>query len=248
MADNDTSSLPESTIYSTLDYEKFKYIDGNRIVSKAHLRTLISSFNNHPDLARSRPILVNSSFEIIDGQHRFEASRALSLPVYYTISNNIDISTARLLNAAQRGWNLRQYLDSYVATGHQQYIHFSEMLEEFPIPMTMLMIYMAGYQGHNLRRQFKEGTFKMMKDKELVRDRLEKLKDFSQYYEFWSDDGLCIAFFKVLKMEGYDHDRMLRKMKEANMQRQVNQRDYLRELERVYNWHITNDKNYLWFR
>lgn len=239
--------IAESTIYSTQDYDKFNFIDGNRTVSKSHLRTLISSLSNAPDLARTRPILVNSAFEIIDGQHRFEASKALNIPVYYTVANNINIATARTLNAAQRGWTVKQFLDSFVASGAPQYIKFAEILEEFPLPLYDLMIYLSGHQGKALGKSFKNGDFKIMKDKELAMDRLEKLRDLAAYIDFWRDDGMCMAFLGVIKRPDYDHDRMCSHMKMAGMKRQATQRDYLRELERVYNWNIKNPENFARF-
>jgi hypothetical protein len=229
-------TLAESTIYSTKDYDKFELVQGNRTVSASHLRTLIQSFDANPELAQTRPVLINKQFEVIDGQHRLAACRALGQPVYYMIAANLDINTARHLNATQRGWTLRQYLDSFVATGNTQYVQFAEMLEEFPIPLTAMMIYLSGHSRTHQRKSFKAGTFKLSKDKTLGRERLEMLRDFSMHVDFWSDDGLAMAFWDILRVPEYDHARMLNKLKTAQMQRQATKVDYLRELERVYNF------------
>lgn len=229
-------TLAEKTVFSTRDYEKFKYIAGNRNVATSHLRSLIQSLEARPELAATRPILVNTDFEIIDGQHRFEASRALGLPVYYIVANNIDITTARLMNSTQRAWKLKEYLDSYVKTGHPQYVQFSELLEEYPIPISAMILYCVGFQAKAGSKSFRNGSFKIMKDRELLRYRLDSLKDTSQYFENWNDIAFCIAFFQVLKNDKFDPERFLQKLASTKMERQTTTRDYLREMERVYNF------------
>lgn len=237
-------NLAESTVYSTNDYDKFKKIQGNRLEAKSHIRHLIQSYEVNPDLARTRPILVTKAFEIIDGQHRFEASRALGLPVYYMIGHNIDIRTARHLNAIQRSWNLQDYMNSFISTGEAQYVKLAELLEEYPIPLGRMLHYCSGSTGHVVTRQFKSGTFKIMKDKELLLYRLGVLKEMEQYIEFWNDGYLAAAMLTIFKNNyEFDADRFIAKLKGANMQKQANTSDFLREIERVYNWHQPDGKN-----
>ena len=56
----------------------FKKIKGNRIVNKSNLNAIITSMEQQQLVS---PIMINEKFEIIDGQHRFEACKELGLPV-----------------------------------------------------------------------------------------------------------------------------------------------------------------------
>lgn len=82
------NTLAEATIYSTRKYDKFSYIEGNRKPTHDHVRQLIGSFSDNNSLVATRPVLVNDKFQVIDGQHRFEACRALDLPIYYIIGQS----------------------------------------------------------------------------------------------------------------------------------------------------------------
>lgn len=237
-----TDNLAESTIYSTTDYSKFKKIQGNRPESKQHTRHLIQSFDANPELARTRPILVTKDWEIIDGQHRFAACQALGLPIYYTVGHNIDIATARLLNANQRSWQLKDYLASYIASGNPVYLKIQEYWDEYPLPLSALLIYLSGFQANQLGRSFRNGTFKIMKDKDLMLMRLDDLKDMSQYVDFWTDGVLAKAYLNIRRgNKDFDQDRFMDKLKFANMQRKSNTQDYMREIERIYNWNVKSE-------
>ena len=57
-------------IYKTTNYSIFSFLQGNRSVSKKN--SLVKSIQKI-DLTMYKPILVDSEFRIIDGQHRFFA-------------------------------------------------------------------------------------------------------------------------------------------------------------------------------
>ena len=62
----------ENHVLSTTDYAKFKTLQGNRDVNKLHVSRLKESFKTAYLLS---PIVVNQYYEIIDGQHRYEAAK-----------------------------------------------------------------------------------------------------------------------------------------------------------------------------
>lgn len=72
-------------VNQTNDYNLFKSLKGNRNVNKLHVQRLKESFKG--DYLMS-PIIVNQNYEIIDGQHRFNAAKDLSLPVNFIICND----------------------------------------------------------------------------------------------------------------------------------------------------------------
>ncbi|MBC8147318.1 MAG: ParB N-terminal domain-containing protein, partial [Bacteroidetes bacterium] len=70
-------------IYKTKNYEKFKFMVGNRPINSAHTAKLIESIKGK---YLFNPIIINEKWEIIDGQHRFEAIKQLNLPLYFFIN------------------------------------------------------------------------------------------------------------------------------------------------------------------
>lgn len=69
-------------IMQSSDYDQFKMINFNRPVCKKNLGKLIK-LNEQQNRFHLFPIVVDQEFNIIDGQHRFEACKELSSPVFY---------------------------------------------------------------------------------------------------------------------------------------------------------------------
>ena len=70
-------------IHTTKIYDLFRDIPINRDVDPIRLDSIIKSIQTL-DLTRVKPIIVGPDSEIVDGQGRFQACKALGLPIYYT--------------------------------------------------------------------------------------------------------------------------------------------------------------------
>ncbi len=116
-------------IFMTYEYEKFKTLQGNRIVSKSNLMRITQSMKEKHLIS---PIAVNEKFEIIDGQHRFAASKEIGLPVYYFILDGANLPDVQRLNAVSKNWNFVDYLSSYCELGYPEYMKVKRFREDFP--------------------------------------------------------------------------------------------------------------------
>ena len=86
-------------IHTTKIYDLFRDIPINRDVDPIRLDSIIKSIQTL-DLTRVKPIIVGPDSEIVDGQGRFQACKALGLPIYYTyLPEGVDpIEAMRALN------------------------------------------------------------------------------------------------------------------------------------------------------
>ena len=84
MFNNKIEPLEKNSIqvHTTTDYNRFITVGGNRNKNQLHLMRLRKSIEKKYLFT---VILVNESYEIIDGQHRFEIIRELNLPLHYVI-------------------------------------------------------------------------------------------------------------------------------------------------------------------
>ena len=71
-------------IHESHNYNQFKIIDFNRSVCKKNLDKIID-LNKQRKRFHLFPIVVDKDFNIIDGQHRFEACRKLNEPIHYVV-------------------------------------------------------------------------------------------------------------------------------------------------------------------
>lgn len=94
------------SLFSTTDYSLFKKMRGNRsISSNPNLEEEIK------EMGQLSPVMVNSNYEIIDGQHRVEVLKKLNKPVIFIISDHIVPRTIISINSTQRNWKNEDYLN-----------------------------------------------------------------------------------------------------------------------------------------
>lgn len=64
-------------------YNNFTFHPNNRPIDLARVKQLKKSIARDNSL-HERPIVVDTNYRIVDGQHRFQAARELGLPIYYS--------------------------------------------------------------------------------------------------------------------------------------------------------------------
>ena len=125
---------------STMNYEWFKFWRGNRVVLPKVAEKLKRSILMM-DLTPARPILVNKSGYIIDGQHRFVVCQELQMPIYYTVvdipDNQID-EYIRILNTTQKNWGMPDYLNYFCERGYKNYLGLRNFMRYHNIPINYL--------------------------------------------------------------------------------------------------------------
>lgn len=98
-----------NTIYQSKNYDKFRFLESNRMVDFRHVRRLKKSI---ADIGLIEPIVVNDHLEVIDGQHRLQALKELDEPVTYIVSHSADKATVMDVNNTQKNWSLSDYVTS----------------------------------------------------------------------------------------------------------------------------------------
>lgn len=113
-------------LHQTKDYDKFKMIDCNRKINKAHVAFLQASIKVKNMLERN-PIKVNENYEILDGQHRHQACKNLGETLWYIIDKEAETDDIVRLNSTSLNWAPADYIHYYKTLGKQAY----KVLEEF---------------------------------------------------------------------------------------------------------------------
>lgn len=115
----------------TKEYNRFKRIDANREVNKAHLKKLVESIKSR-NLLHLYPLIVNERFEIIDGQHRLKAAEQLGCDVYYLLDPNVTKADIAMMNNNRKGWSGRDYIGFYAKDGKKEYQLLQKLLNDYP--------------------------------------------------------------------------------------------------------------------
>lgn len=226
-------------VQQSSDYGQFSFIGANREQSRGHIETLKQAFEEVGNLTKVQPILVNDQYQIIDGQHRFTACMELGLPIYFTMVSGLGVREARSMNILHRNWRVDDYARSYAEEGNPNYIKYLELKEDYGFSHSVLLAYI-----HNVIersggfKQFREGDLKI-EDEPGIRARLDLLASIGEYTTLVNNREFALAILRASKVEGYDHRRMLKKVRlhgEAMLKRYGSIDDNLRQLEAIYNY------------
>lgn len=147
-------------IQSTKNYDKFKLIQGNRNVIPGHVGRLTNSILRHNMLAQN-PIIVNEKFEVIDGQHRLEVARNNQLDVYYLIIPGAHFTEIIALNANNRPWVSKDYVNSYASQGKPDYLWLIEFMDTYGISVTEAICFIFGSDSTGPRAAVKNGKLEL---------------------------------------------------------------------------------------
>lgn len=149
----------KKTYYVTTDYEQFKRLKGNRDIMDARRNKLINSIETIGQM--DVPILVNEKMEIIDGQGRFEAFKALNLPVPYIVQEGIGLKECQRMNIGQSNWKLRDYVLSYAEIGDNSYAYLLHLWDTFNYMPVSTVASIAKNSVEVDAKSIKRGTFSL---------------------------------------------------------------------------------------
>lgn len=240
-------------VYETNDYSMFRTLKGNRNVNKLHIRRLRESFK---ELYLLSPIIVNQYFEIIDGQHRFEAAKEINKNVYFIICNDYGLREVQILNTNMKNWQKKDYLNAYCDAGYPDYLqlrNFMKRFSEFPLDacISLLTNTSTAYRktkstefrsetnkrGNFHIRFFEEGNFKINDyDNSVI--IAEKIRMIKPFYQGYNRRIFISAMITLLKNENYNHSQFINKLKinSTMMQDCSNVTQYKLLIEDIYNY------------
>lgn len=224
-----------NTIQLTTDYDIFGAIVGNRQIYQPHLRRLISSIENK-NMLQQNPIIVNERMEIIDGQHRLLAAKALNLPIYYSVVEHADLHEIQMLNANNRPWLPADYLESYIKLGKQSYITLKEFADEYRISLSIALRILAGNHSGDVLVKFRKGEFEIrdMKKAENIASLLSEVRKHSPDRAY--AHSFCVSALQML-IEKIDPKIFINQLERYQLvvTRRMSSKDYLRQFENIIN-------------
>lgn len=226
-------------IYKSTDYEQFIFLDDNRGTVNGHVAALTEEGN----VTAIEPITVNEHFEVIDGQHRILSCKENGWPVYFKVREGLTISDARKMNILHRTWTADDFAKSYAADGNVQYQKFLQLREEYGLNHTVTLFAVYNGEKQGLGRQFRAGDF-VIEDEAATRARLDKMAAMTEVMNIKPSQHFFTAYLEVMKVNGFDHNRMVRKTQAVGdqfLRKFGSMPDYFRALEEVYNYGMSEN-------
>lgn len=235
--------LPVLGVFKTSDYSLFRFLDDNRDLNMLHVQRLVKSFEHKHLIC---PIIVNEKMEVIDGQHRLEASKAAGVPIFYIVVPGYSIQEVQILNVNQKNWTSTDFLHMYCERGKKPYLQLREFMEYFPDFKIRVCIRLLEGPKDNCEdlngkmvhaKRFEEGRF-VVKDLGKAYQYARKIAEFKPLFDRYSSDQFVGALLKIFNKKNYNHKEMLHKITSSSIPLKKCQtvEEYLLLLEKIYNY------------
>lgn len=118
-------------VHTTSNLGQFNLHPSARSVRGNRLKNLVD-FMRRRNLLRYYPILVDSSYTVIDGQLRLLAARELNLPISYIVTNHFSLHMSVSAAARSKTWGKADYLKYFCKSGIEDYLHLERFLSQYP--------------------------------------------------------------------------------------------------------------------
>ena len=247
------SKVNSEVMYSQ-DYDKFSILEQNRVVSDNHVSELVVSIQNSGQLT---PIIINEKFEIIDGQHRFDACKILKIPVMYLISYKTSINEVILMNNTQKSWKLHDYLRCFSDkkwNNHEIYQKVDKFMREHDLKLTTCVVLLSegtgsgSSTGSTLSGQglvsFRKGNYKIgnLARAQAIAKILSEIKAFAP--DLVNSDRFCRSYCKLSLEPKWDHDSAVYQVKKYRRKYDgaSSKEEALQGLLAVYNYNQLKSK------
>jgi hypothetical protein len=235
-------------VYFAREYSRFRMINGNRPLIPATIRKIKQDIVNGLDVLKYCPILVTQQSDhlrIIDGQHRFWVAKELKSNVWYIIAEELDLLEIAKINNNTSRWSNNDFMNCFTQQGNTHYEKLRAFQELYDLPLSNSVkllefgkLNVAGMESRN----FQKGTFQVKFETE-AREFVEQCKRFA-WFKGWKSRSFMLAIQKVIDAKAVMYPEFAERIerhKEALI-RQTSFKDYLSNLEDIYNVRLKDRK------
>lgn len=238
-------------LQKTTDYDAFVVLKEQRLLEESgkHVAYLVDSMKQHGYI-HSCPIAVREIFpgkyEIIDGQHRFQAAKNLGIAFYFIINDDLDIETVRHMARTTRKWSLDDYVTSQVRQGNDDYVRLRRLRLKSGLNWEAFL--RGGYVDYRaVRIEIIKGLFDLTERKEAeIEAFLEKFEMFKKIFpEGWFHRHFVAACAAMFAHPNYNHEKFCKAIAYQStwLVRCPDTEEYVKLLERIYNYNTKNKDN-----
>lgn len=197
------------TVKSTRDYNKFKTLIGNRQINLQHLARLKQSMKEEYLFS---PIIVNSKYEVIDGQHRLRAAKELGLHVNYIICDDYGNTEIHRYNVNLKNWNVADFAAGFIELGNEHYIQYKKFIDRYKFGHFESMLLLSGNNDSNATKAFREGNFKV-RNYEYACSLAESITSIGEFYEGYKRRSFVYAVLTLIRTQKIEIPKLLKKLR-----------------------------------
>jgi hypothetical protein len=232
-------------IQQTTDYSIFKSVNFNREKNKRHIQNLKQILMKE-NLLHLHPILVNEKMEVVDGQHRLEAAKELSIPIFYIKS---ELSYDHILNSNlfQKKLSLEDVIKFYAKKDQlEPYIQLYDYLKMLDIKPKCFFGLIFGGISREIIDFIKSGKFNFPSDMNTVEKLINSYMSFIQFvkskritpHSMFTTADFSIGYRNLVLSQSFNEIVFLNKIEQRwfDLKPQLNSKEWTRQMIGIYNW------------
>jgi|TARA_R110002124_G_scaffold47191_4_gene140781 hypothetical protein len=247
-----------NSVYQTKELDIFNIIKGNRPPNPQHVRRLADSIQKNGMM--QNPIIINESFDVIDGQHRLLAAKIAGSVIYYIILPGYGLKEVQELNINQKNWTKRDFMESYANMGIESYSKLKSFMitnPEFTINNCIAMCSnRATFNGiankyipntdkvKDLSEVFEDGTW-LGKDFYLAQENANKILLLKPHYDGYNRSIFVSTMLSLFNNENFDFFEFANKLtyQTQKLEDCASVAQYKVLIEKIYNHRRRNKVN-----
>lgn len=248
-------------VCKTTTYEEFGYITGNREIDEPNVKSLTHQIAQSGQL---QPIVVNEKNQIVDGQHRLEVCKRLSIPVSYIVQPGATIADVISANVVGKKWSVVDYVKRYASDNNDNYLKLLDFIakcKSHGISASSAINLTRGghsdatyyhyddgtirkHNGKTSKRKklgiagtdVKLGRFKMPSEKIVIK-RMEAVIQFKQW-PFYRQTSFINALLQVMRIEDFKLKRLTENAQRypSRFSKEPDVEHFVQMFETVYNY------------
>tara|TARA_R110000823_G_C15788067_1_gene485841 strand:+ start:85 stop:825 length:741 start_codon:yes stop_codon:yes gene_type:complete len=196
-------------VQTTNDYSLFTSLNGNRNLNKLHVKRLKESMQKKYLFT---VIVINEKYEIIDGQHRFNACKELELPIRYIIVNGYGLIEVQMLNANSKNWTADDYLNGYCDLGYKDYLIYRDFKNKYGLGHNESQLLLGNKHSKGMGATFSTGEFKITQYSKAC-EYADHILSMKELYKGWRRRSFVYAIINLLSNENFDIEYFKNKLR-----------------------------------
>lgn len=174
---NNVKNYKTDVIYSSTDFNKFKFKPGNRDLNQKHILEVADSMREKGWFGAPIEISLtdNNDFLVEEGQHRVEAAKLSLTPIKFIVVPPRSIYDTATQNSLTKKWNAYDYINAHAKDGNMSYKRLKNVIDRFPEFNWSEVLHIANITTND---NFKKGYVRFPEERQQkVIYALEQMKD-----------------------------------------------------------------------
>ncbi len=234
-------------LQETKDYDVFQQYDCNRQLHEGNLKKLQKSINEQ-NMLKSRPILIDEQFRVIDGRHRLEAARRLGIPIWYQVHEGARPEDMIMLNNAVKSWGIPDYLNFYAKNEYPNYIELANFIEKNKVDVNVALHLLNADRSTGFYRDFKDGLYEFPDNnkfleietrKAMIEETIEYIRKKTSGNKIYLDRvTFYCSLVTFFSMDNFNYETFTKKLQyKLDFMRPCSKKEeYLKVFKDIYNW------------